>query len=59
MSKHPQIEEAKISALIFFVTILIIAFVALYVASKAREDKVVSPARVEMNLKAPGQLYSR
>ena len=59
MSKHPQIEEAKISALIFFITILIIAFMSLYVASIAREGKTVSPERVEMNLTPPGRLYSR
>ena len=56
---HPYIDTAKISALIFGVTILIIAFLALYVAATVRESQTVEPARVEKNITPPGNLYSR
>lgn len=56
---HPYIEALKISALIFFASILIIVFLALFVAATVREERVVEPARVEQNLTPPGRLYSR
>ena len=56
---HPYIEAVKISALIFGVSILIIFFLASYVAAIVREGRTIEPARVEKNITPPGRLYSR
>ena len=56
---HPYIDALKVSALIFGVTILIIVFLALYVAASVRESRTVEPARAEQNVAPPGRLYSR
>lgn len=56
---HPYLEALKISALIFGATILIIVFLALYVAAEVRENRTVEPARAEKNIAPPGRLYSR
>ncbi|MGU9952043.1 MAG: hypothetical protein ACNYPH_07105 [Gammaproteobacteria bacterium WSBS_2016_MAG_OTU1] len=56
---HPYIDAAKVSALIFGATILIIAFLALFVVATVRESQTVEPARVEKNITPPGNIYSR
>ncbi|MGI9297854.1 MAG: hypothetical protein ACR2QC_08140 [Gammaproteobacteria bacterium] len=56
---HPYLEALKISALLFGATILIIVFLALYVAATVREGRTVEPARAEKNIAPPGRLYSR
>ena len=56
---HPYIEALKISALIFFTTVLIIVFLALYVVASVREGHTIEPARAAQNITPPGRLYSR
>ncbi|MBE8158010.1 MAG: hypothetical protein HAW59_01255 [Betaproteobacteria bacterium] len=56
---HPYIEAVKISALIFFTTLLMILFLALYVAAEVRGSRVIEPAKVEKNIAPPGRLYLR
>lgn len=56
---HPYIEAVKISALIFFSSLLMIIFLALYVEAEVRDNRRIEPAKAEENLAPPGRLYLR
>ncbi|MDM5147992.1 hypothetical protein NQX30_06375 [Candidatus Persebacteraceae bacterium Df01] len=56
---HPYLEAAKISAFVFFTSVLIIFFLALYVGETIYENTSITSERVEKNMTPPGKLYSR
>ena len=56
---HPWIDTVKVGALVFAVSVLIIVFLALYVAAETRDSQTVAPARAEKNIAPPGRLHLR
>lgn len=56
---HPYVQAAKISALIFGVSVLVIVFLASFVVATVKENQTIAPERAEKNITPPGQLYLR
>lgn len=56
---HPQLEEAKVAAILFVALIFIIAFLALFVRSALEDPADAQPAKIERAIQKVGNLYPR
>ena len=56
---HPYIDTLKVSALIFFSSILIIIFIALYIINVIAFTPDLTPEQARENTAPPGQIYPR
>ena len=57
--QHPYIAVLTASSIVFFGSVLIIAFLALYVRSVVAHGDPLPPAAVERNLQGPAKVYYR
>ena len=56
---HPQLEELKVSVVLFVVLIFIIVFLALFIHAVVNDPADAAPARVEQAIQKVGTLHPR